>query len=171
MRLLNCLLVQYACMCLWVYLDLQLEELNVADGLLEHGDQVDLGAVGHQLLQRPQPLADPLTPVLQQQERFRPLQQPRWSGGEELEFRSANKTLPWPRGSGGLWLRLWTRAWPCSPSCPRRSASCWGSQPAARHSACSRYRFSMSESSCPIQTPERIDRNYRQDSVSAARTR
>jgi hypothetical protein len=49
------------------YLDLQLEELDVADGLLEHGDQVDLGAVGHQLLQRPQPLADPLTPILQQE--------------------------------------------------------------------------------------------------------
>ena len=52
--------------CSW-YLDLQLEELDVADGFLEHGDQVDLGAVGHQLLQRPQPLADPLTPILQQE--------------------------------------------------------------------------------------------------------
>uniref|UniRef100_K3YUZ9 Uncharacterized protein n=1 Tax=Setaria italica TaxID=4555 RepID=K3YUZ9_SETIT len=48
------------------YLDLQLEEFNVADGLLEHGDHVDLGAVGHKLLQRPEPLADPLPPILQQ---------------------------------------------------------------------------------------------------------
>jgi hypothetical protein len=43
---------------------LQLEEFDVADGLLEHGDQVDLGAVGHELLQGPQPLADPLAPSL-----------------------------------------------------------------------------------------------------------
>ena len=47
---------------------MQLEELDVADGLLEHGDQVDLGAVGHQLLQRPQPLVDPLPPILQQEQ-------------------------------------------------------------------------------------------------------
>lgn len=46
------------------YLDLKLEEPDVADGLLEHGDEVDLGAVGHELLQDPQPLADPLAPIL-----------------------------------------------------------------------------------------------------------
>ena len=50
---------------------MQLEELDVADGLLEHGDQVDLGAVEHQLLQRPEPLADPLPPILQQERRIR----------------------------------------------------------------------------------------------------
>jgi hypothetical protein len=58
------LLIDQTSMNTETHLDLQLEELDVADGLLEHGDQVDLGAVGHQLLQRPQPLADPLAPSL-----------------------------------------------------------------------------------------------------------
>ncbi|TVU00932.1 hypothetical protein EJB05_53629, partial [Eragrostis curvula] len=68
------------------HLDLQLEEFDVADGLLEHGDQVDLGAVGHELLQRPQPLADPLAPSLHATKRRlrSPLATEVYLGGEAL---------------------------------------------------------------------------------------
>ena len=73
---------------------MQLEELDVADGLLEHGDQVDLGAVGHQLLQRPQPLADPLPPILQQESRIR-----------SSEHR---RELEWSTGSGRFNIETWS---------------------------------------------------------------
>ena len=73
---------------------MQLEELDVADGLLEHGDQVDLGAVGHQLLQRPEPLADPLPPILQQESRIR-----------SSEHR---RELEWSTGSGRFNIETWS---------------------------------------------------------------
>lgn len=44
--------------------DLKLQELDVVDGLLEHGAHVHLGAVGHQALQHLEPLVDPLPPLL-----------------------------------------------------------------------------------------------------------
>ena len=74
---------------------MQLEELDVADGLLEHGDQVDLGDQNrHQLLQRPQPLADPLPPILQQESRIR-----------SSEHR---RELEWSTGSGRFNIETWS---------------------------------------------------------------
>jgi hypothetical protein len=75
------------------YLDLLLQGLHVVDDLVEHaGLAGDLVATGHQLLQVPHPLADPLPPHLQKNNSF---------GHVVVSSRLATKTRDGGRINGG----------------------------------------------------------------------
>lgn len=76
--------------------DLKLQELDVVDGLLEHGAHVHLGAIGHQALQHLEPLVDPLPPLLHHHHHPK--------GNFSLLFSSTEQQDCWPccaaRGDG-----------------------------------------------------------------------